>query len=1023
MRLLSILFVLALACAALALQPISRSALETAPTFVDQTGTGYELDNRVVDSRDGHLQCVSQLAEGPFPGTPEAAARAFLARHRDWVGVLPSTDNLAAVQTTHSPMGSHVTFERTIGGLPVYPGELVVTLDKQSIVRFYFSSLIAVPENLSTAVALSSEQAVAIALNYLKPALPPKDAPQTRLVIWAGDNRDIAVCWRVNQFLDTPRGDWEVLVDASSGAIRRVKDRICYLNGTGSIFKPDPLTTAQVAYGTTGYSDGNDASTAQLQSQIRIDTLFDITLSSGVYRLEGPFCRITDWDTPTSAPVTATHPDSFRFNRQQQGFEDVNVYFHISTAQRWIQSLGFNDVQNQPMQIDAHGVQGDDNSYFTVSGGGRCSFGEGGVDDAEDADVIWHEYGHAMQFGINSNWGGGDKGAMGEGFGDYWAASYSRLLSDYRATWVYNWDGHNSFWDGRTLNANKHYPQNLSGEVHDDGEIWSQPCYEARLDLGRPVMDQLVIQHHFLIGSSATMPAAAQALLTADESLNGGVNHWALYARFVPRGLLSNPPAFALLSPVSGGLVPIDSAITVAWSPGLLTAGIRIDLSRTGAAGPWTTLVPSTDNDGRESVVIPGPATTNARIRIVSLGTPAYSDSSDNSFAVAEIHVYEREDFDNGADGWIHQTPGIAWADQWHLSIERALSGGFSYKCGNTGTGNYGTRCDSRLLSPIYTVPPLGMLEYWQQIEAETVMSMPDSANDGGILELSIDGGNFTQVFPSQNGYNCTIRSATIPTGPFPAGTQLFSGSTTTWTKVGLNLAPWAGHVVQLSFRFGSNTTVGGEGWYVDGVQIYGRPNVAPGSFARLTPLDNSQTSSDTVRFAWSAAADTDSDPVRYRFRLGSETYPTAWDTVTADTNFTAILPLASLDELLEFHWSVIATDGYDSTAATNGSGVFNADVSAVGSQPQIVNNYSLTSYPNPFNPTTTLAFSLPQPGAAVLAVFDVTGREVFRRDFSYLPAGAHTLQLDASRWASGLYLARLEAGPAQRTAKLLLVR
>jgi hypothetical protein len=64
---------------------------------------------------------------------------------------------------------------------------------------------------------------VALALGYLKPAAAPKDAAETRLVLWAGDNRDVTVCWRVRQFLSAPRGDWEVLVDANSGAIRRVR--------------------------------------------------------------------------------------------------------------------------------------------------------------------------------------------------------------------------------------------------------------------------------------------------------------------------------------------------------------------------------------------------------------------------------------------------------------------------------------------------------------------------------------------------------------------------------------------------------------------------------------------------------------------------------------------------------------------------------------------------------------------------------------------------------------------------------
>ena len=82
-----------------------------------------------------------------------------------------------------------------------------------------------------------------------------------------------------------------------------------------------------------------------------------------------------------------------------------------------------------------------------------------------------------------------------------------------------------------------------------------------------------------------------------------------------------------------------------------------------------------------------------------------------------------------------------------------------------------------------------------------------------------------------------------------------------------------------------------------------------------------------------------------------------------------------------------------------------------------------LTAFPNPFNSATTLAFTLPQAGDATLTVYDVNGREVLRRELGCLTAGAHTTRFDGQYLASGLYFARLDAGRASRTAKLLLVR
>jgi hypothetical protein len=84
----------------------------------------------------------------------------------------------------------------------------------------------------------------------------------------------------------------------------------------------------------------------------------------------------------------------------------------------------------------------------------------------------------------------------------------------------------------------------------------------------------------------------------------------------------------------------------------------------------------------------------------------------------------------------------------------------------------------------------------------------------------------------------------------------------------------------------------------------------------------------------------------------------------------------------------------------------------------------SLAARPNPFNPVTQLSFTLARPvGEARLAIFNLAGRLVERRELGALPAGRREVVVDGSRWPSGLYLARLEAGEWSAVAKLLLVR
>lgn len=79
-------------------------------------------------------------------------------------------------------------------------------------------------------------------------------------------------------------------------------------------------------------------------------------------------------------------------------------------------------------------------------------------------------------------------------------------------------------------------------------------------------------------------------------------------------------------------------------------------------------------------------------------------------------------------------------------------------------------------------------------------------------------------------------------------------------------------------------------------------------------------------------------------------------------------------------------------------------------------------NFPNPFNPTTTIAFRLPQTSPVRLSVHDVLGREVAVLVNGVQPTGTHQVQLDASNLASGMYMYRLQTaqGVISKTMTLL---
>jgi len=80
-------------------------------------------------------------------------------------------------------------------------------------------------------------------------------------------------------------------------------------------------------------------------------------------------------------------------------------------------------------------------------------------------------------------------------------------------------------------------------------------------------------------------------------------------------------------------------------------------------------------------------------------------------------------------------------------------------------------------------------------------------------------------------------------------------------------------------------------------------------------------------------------------------------------------------------------------------------------------------NYPNPFNPTTTIRFSLPRSEFVTLKVFDALGSQVALLVSESLPPGTYNAQWNAHGFSSGMYFYRLQTTTFTQTAKLILLR
>ncbi|ARA94309.1 hypothetical protein AWN76_014865 [Rhodothermaceae bacterium RA] len=82
-----------------------------------------------------------------------------------------------------------------------------------------------------------------------------------------------------------------------------------------------------------------------------------------------------------------------------------------------------------------------------------------------------------------------------------------------------------------------------------------------------------------------------------------------------------------------------------------------------------------------------------------------------------------------------------------------------------------------------------------------------------------------------------------------------------------------------------------------------------------------------------------------------------------------------------------------------------------------------LEVYPNPFNPATTIRYTLPEVARVTLVIYDVLGRAVATLVAGEQAAGAHHVAFDGSGLSSGVYLYRLEAGSEVVSGKMLLLK
>ena len=396
---------------------------------------------------------------------------------------------------------------------------------------------------------------------------------------------------------------------------------------------------------------------------------------NAIYSLEGLFTEVqTNGNVPSfTLPLSTT---SVSFHNSNSTIQERTAFYSVNMIHDHLKSI-FPTFTGLDYPIGTHvDVAGSCNAYFD----GEINFfaeGNGCNATAKIPDVVYHEYGHAINA---QRYGSGmQNGGLNEGFADLWALSLTQT-----PVLGFGWDTQDpTVFVRRYDQDRKVYPQDLSGEVHADGEIIAGAFWDTYLNLGD--MQQMLDLFKYTFDSAPDGPNGTEGIiytdilvevLFADDNdanlTNGTPNDIAIIQAFALHGitLLSNAViAHAPISTAPGSLdIPINAYISATYSWALSSANCfyRVNdnttwnsLAMTANGNNYTATIPAqpngsvvayyislTDNYGFESGITPQEA-----------NVMPIRDANLPYFIMIGYELVEEEDFDFTSGWWQTSDP------------------------------------------------------------------------------------------------------------------------------------------------------------------------------------------------------------------------------------------------------------------------------------------------------------------------------------------------------------------------------
>ena len=490
-------------------------------------------------------------------------------------------------------------------------------------------------------------------------------------------------------------------VDANTGQLLMRKNMVMYEappSGTstvsGEIYTSNPYNSSSIEK--FKYLKAIDQNT---NINYFTDNNGEVFLPSSIgtvirYKLEGEYANVETNGTTPDIFDNLSSTNLINFDNSNSTIQERTAYWAVNEIHDHMKFYfpTYTGLDN-PMQTNID-VSGSCNAYFDGSSINFYAQGGGCHATANLPDVVYHEYGHAINSGRynGSGWNGGmSNGGLNEGFADVWAISLTE-----NPVLGYGWDLLDPTIFVRRYDQNrKVYPQDLVGEVHADGEIIAGAFWDLYLNLGN--MNQMLNLFKYTYDSGVDGPDGDEGVIYTDILLevlfaddndadlsNGTPNDLAIVSAFDLHGitLLSNAVISHNPVQVANANMPINInanvGLTYPWALGSTNCYYKINDANTWTNLPmngvtsFTTSIPSqpngtviayylslTDNFGNESGVTP-----------IASNIIPIKDANLPNFILVGFDIMQEEDFDGNFGFW--QTGGFddnATTGIWEIGV------------------------------------------------------------------------------------------------------------------------------------------------------------------------------------------------------------------------------------------------------------------------------------------------------------------------------------------------------------------